>query len=438
MSDDLIDELRAFLEENWNADLTVGQWWEKLGSAGWCAPMLPTEAYGRGLTPSDANRVRRAISEFGALGAPGGLGLLLAAPTIAKHGTPEQIEQYVRPIVTGQQAWCQLFSEPQAGSDLAGIQTKADADGEEFIVNGQKVWTSGGQIASLGMLMARTNSDVPKHQGITWFAFEMQQDGVDVRPLREMTGHALFNEVFITDARVGVDAVVGGLNNGWAVANSTLAFERAGLGAGGGGAEGGALPGAIAGQLDQSAGSFARPAKTKAKRADKVPGGTSAIEATASGVKLYVDLARSTGAIDRPTVRQALVRLHTLHELGRIGGLRFKSTRAGGGDIPGFANMSKLMMSEIVRQSRDVGLSILGPAGTLHAYAADGRAAIVEATGQPMLPLVTEAALFAQGPPIYGGTDQIQKNIIGERVLGLPKEPNQDKVTAFKDLPKNA
>ena len=203
---------------------------------------------------SDAVLVQQEIAKFGALGAPAGLGLLLAAPTIATHGTQEQIDLYVRDIVTGQKAWCQLFSEPQAGSDLAGLQTRAVKDGDEWIVNGQKVWTSGGQYADLGMLLARTDPDVPKHQGISYFAFDMLQDGVDVRPLKEMTGHALFNEVFLTDARVADSALIGGLNNGWAAANTTLMNERAGLGSGGGNAAGGGLaqPGTVMGMLVQA------------------------------------------------------------------------------------------------------------------------------------------------------------------------------------------
>ena len=165
------------------------------------------------------------------------------------------------PIVTGQQAWCQLFSEPGAGSDLAGLGARAVKDGDEWIVNGQKVWTSGGHIADMGMLIARTDPDVPKHQGITWFAFDMHQGAsVDVRPLREMTGRALFNEVFLSDARVGDDAIIGGTNNGWAVANTTLMFERAGLGAGGHSAAALATPGTVAGDLDKRVGDFARSA----------------------------------------------------------------------------------------------------------------------------------------------------------------------------------
>src|SRR5207253_3247820 len=226
----------------------------RLGTAGWAAPTWPAEWYGKGLSREEGVRVQRTIGEFGALGAPGGLGLLLAGPTIVTHGTDEQRERYLRDIVTGRKAWCQLFSEPGAGSDLAGLQTRAVQDGEEWIVNGQKVWTSGGQVADLGMLIARTDPDVPKHQGVTYFALDMHQEGVDVRPLREMTGRSLFNEVFLTDARVGDDAIIGGLNKGWAVANTTLAFERAGLGAGGGSAgTGPAPPGTVAGDLDRRA-----------------------------------------------------------------------------------------------------------------------------------------------------------------------------------------
>ena len=138
----IVDEIKSWLEENWDPELTVAEWWERLGLAGWSAPTLPVGSYGKGLSRGDAVLVQQAIADHGALGAPGGLGLLLAAPTIAMHGTPEQIEDYVRPIVTGQRAWCQLFSEPGAGSDLAGLQCKAEQDGEEWIVNGQKVWTS--------------------------------------------------------------------------------------------------------------------------------------------------------------------------------------------------------------------------------------------------------------------------------------------------------
>ena len=209
-------------------------------------------AYGKGLSRNDAVAVQQTIANFGALSAPTGIGMLLAGPTIAVHGSPDQIERYIRDVVTGQRAWCQLFSEPGAGSDLAGLQTKAIRDGDEWIVNGQKVWTSGAHVADMAILVARSNPDAPKHQGITYFAFDMHQPGVEVRPLREMTGRALFNEVFLTDARVEHAAVIGDVNNGWAVANTTLMFERAGLGPGGGQTGPTAIAGTVAGDLESA------------------------------------------------------------------------------------------------------------------------------------------------------------------------------------------
>jgi alkylation response protein AidB-like acyl-CoA dehydrogenase len=426
-----IDELRAWLEENWDPELTVGQWWERLGLAGWAAPTLPATAFGRGLARSTAVRVSQEIAEFGALGAPAGLGLLLAAPTIADHGTQEQIDLYVRDIVTGQKAWCQLFSEPGAGSDLAGLTSKAMQDGDEWIVNGQKVWTSGGQYADLGMLLARTAPDVPKHQGITWFAIDMHQPGMDIRPLKEMTGHAMFNEVFMSDARVADAAIIGGKNNGWAVANSTLMHERAGLGAGGGGGGGfGAIPGTVAQHLERRAGDFvAARAEGRPKRREG---------ARASTAQLLIGMAQNNGRITDPIIRQGLAKLHTLGEIGRYNAERVKAAKAAGREIPGMGNIAKLSMSDIVRTQRDLGLQIVGPYGTLHAYDDESKKLLDAATGNPFLAAVTTTALYAQAPPIYGGTDQIQRNIIGERVLGLPKEPNNDKTMPFSELPKNA
>jgi alkylation response protein AidB-like acyl-CoA dehydrogenase len=423
-TDALRDELRAWLSENWDPDLTVAQWWERLGLSGWAAPMLPTHAYGKGLTRNDAVLVANEIGDFGALGAPTGLGMLLAAPTITTHGTAEQVERYVRDVVTGQRAWCQLFSEPGAGSDLARVER----DGDEWVINGQKVWTSGGQVADLGMLIARTNPDAPKHQGISYFAFDMHQPGVDVRPLREMTGRALFNEVFLTDARVAADAVIGDVNNGWAVANTTLMFERAGLSSGGGHAGATATPGTVVGDLHRRAGDFVS-GRIRRNAANGAQFG--------AGAGLLIDLAKRNGMAADATVRQDLVRLHTINELGRFNNLRVKAAREAGRDIPGMPNIGKLSMSNLVRLQRDLGLRIAGAAGMLHSYDDGGREAIAEATGNPLLGVVTELALFAQAPPIYGGTDQVQKNIIGERVLGLPKEPGIDATTPFSKLPKN-
>ncbi len=437
-TEEVVDELRTWLEENWDPDLSVREWWQRLGLAGWSAPGLPVGAYGRGLSRNDSVRVQTEIAEFGALGAPGGLGLLLAAPTIATHGSQEQIDLHVRGIVTGEAAWCQLFSEPGAGSDLAGLTCKAELDGDEWTVNGQKVWTSLGHIADMGMLIARTDVEVPKHQGITWFAIDMHQPGVEVRPLVEMTGHAMFNEVFLTDARVPDSFVIGGRNNGWAVTNTTLMHERSGLGAGGGSAASAmALPGTVAGHLDRRCGDFVTAPDKAAKSKGSGRKGGPALGG--GNAKLLADLARGNGTNTDPHIRQDLVRLHTMAEIARFNNLRAKAARQAGRDIPGMANLAKLAMSDMTRLGRDLSLRIMGPASMLHSYkGGDEAAAITEAVGNPFLPMVTGMALWAQAPPIYGGTDQIQRNIISERVLGLPKEPNNDKTARFADLPRNA
>jgi alkylation response protein AidB-like acyl-CoA dehydrogenase len=431
---DLLDELRAWLDENWDPDLTVAQWWERLGLAGWSAPAFPSNAYGRDVSRSDAVRITQEIASYGALGAPGGLGLLLAGPTIATCGTPEQIDRYVRDIVVGQKAWCQLFSEPGAGSDLAGLTSKAVEDGDGWIVNGQKVWTSMGHEADLGMLLARTNPDAPKHAGITWFVCNMHQPGIEVRPLREMTGNAMFNEVFLSDVRVDADAAIGEVNDGWRVANATLAFERAGLGTGGTSGLTPVVPGTVAGNLDKRVGDLAPP-KSKSKQAS---GGSPAPRKAPSAAGMLIGFAKKHGKSEDPTVRQRLVELHTLGEIGRLNAERVKAAKAVGKEIPGMGNIGKLSMSSVMRLQRDLGLEIAGAQGMLHGYDEEQAAAVQAVVQDPVLPAVTTMSLYAQAPPIYGGTDQIQRNIIGERILGLPKEPGSTSKVPFSELPKNA
>src|SRR5918995_2050075 len=369
---DVVAEVKTWLADNWDPELTVADWWERLGTSGWAVPTWPSAWFGKDLSRDDGNRVQEAIADFGALPAPGGLGLMLT---------------------------------------------------------GQKVWTSGGHVADLGMLIARTDPDQPKHAGITYFVIDMRQPGVEVRPLREMTGRALFNEVFLSEARVRDDAMIGGLNNGWKVANTTLMFERTSLGAGGGSAGASlATAGTVAGDLDRRAGDFVSSGGRK--------GGGGATLFGASS-KSLTRLAKANGKAAEPAIRQKLMELHTFSELARFNNLRLKAAKAAGHDIPGLPNIAKLTMSHIVRQSRDLGLEIAGGYGMLHGYDTEQRKSLDEATGMPFLSGITEMALFAQGPPIYGGTDQVQRNIIGERVLGLPKEPGLDKNTPFKELPKN-
>jgi alkylation response protein AidB-like acyl-CoA dehydrogenase len=406
-------ELKAWLADAWDPDLTVAEWWARLADGPWAVPMWPEEWHGRGFPGDLARVVSEELRSAGAIGPPAGLGVLLAGPTIYTHGTDAQKQRYLRPIVDGQEGWCQLFSEPGAGSDLASLQTRAVRDGDEWVLTGQKVWTSGGQTADLGMLLARTDPDLPKHQGITYFAFPMDQSGVEVRPLREMTGRALFSEVFFDEARVSDDAIIGGLNDGWKVANTTLAFERAGLGGGGSGAGGGAFPGKKGRVLEVRAGDLVAGVGRGRAVQPSVFGGS---------YTMLQGIAEKLGHSGDLTVRQRLAELYTLNELGRMTSLRAKAARASGRAIGGEGNLAKLLMSRIIRIARDLGPALLGPEAMLTGD---------ETTGGGV---VQEMTLFSPAPSIYGGTDEIQKNIIGERVLGLPKEPGPPKETPFREL----
>ena len=420
---DLVLELRAWLEDNWNPDLTVAEWWEALGRSGWAAPTWPVDWLGRGLSRQDATTVSREIVEYGALGPPGRLELMLAGPTILRHGSDEQKKRYLPDIVTGQRAWCQLFSEPGAGSDLAGVTTRATRRGEHWVVNGQKVWTSGGRTADLGMLVARTDVDVPKHQGITYFALNMHQEGVSPRALREMTGEALFSEVFLTDAVASDDSIVGSVNGGWEVTLTTLALERTSLGAGGESTGATApKPGSRSEDLGRRAGDF-------------VPKRDRAIDQRSSrrGLeRLVIDAATASEAREDPVTRQEISGIYTLSEAGRHLARRQRNLRSSGGELPGAGNVAKLLTSQAVRRTRDVGLSILGASGMLHDYPDD-----LPARPARVHDKLVSFAIFSPAPSIYGGTDEIQKNILAERVLGLPPDPSDTRAVPFRELPKN-
>jgi alkylation response protein AidB-like acyl-CoA dehydrogenase len=403
-------DVEAWLDEHWDPEQTVAEWWRALAEARLSNPMLP-EPWGRGWGRSEATTLASAMERRGALGPPSGLGMMLALPTLLAHGSAELIERFVPRILDGQDGWCQLFSEPGAGSDLAGLQTSAVLDGDEWIVNGQKVWTSGGQYADYGILIARTSPDAPKHRGITYFAFPMLQPGVDVRPLREMTGYALFNEVFLDDARVPAANRVGDVDDGWRVANTTLMVERSSIGGESVAARSAAVPGSVAEHLGRPAGSFA----------DERP----MINAAMVGpdrVTSLRSLAEERGLHRDPVIRQALARLHSLTEINAWHIGRMKSGNAATG---GEGNLAKLRNSEMLRMARDLGCAILGTGATLVGPDAPSGGDIQELT------------LMSPAPAIYGGTDQVQRNIIGERVLGLPKEPGPPSDTPFRELLRN-
>jgi alkylation response protein AidB-like acyl-CoA dehydrogenase len=415
MSELTVDEVRAqvdaWVDANWDPTITVREWWKRLAGAGYAAPMLPVAVGGLGYSRDLMAAVNAVLSKRGCVGPPMGIGLGLAAPTIAVHGTADQKATLIPRILDGSDGWCQLFSEPNSGSDLAGLQCRAELDGDEYVVTGQKVWTTSGQHADKAILMARTNFDLPKHQGITYFAFDMHQPGVEVRPLREMTGHAMFNEVFLTEARVPASAIIGGLNNGWAVANTTLTFERASIGSGGGGSFGVAIAGTVAGHLDRPVGEFIHERPSTA--AGAVGPGT---------VRQFIAIARQHGRIDEPVVRQQLAELYILTEVNKLNVARARS----GQHLTGVeGNLAKMLMTHTLRRARDIGSGLLGAQGALWGPQAE--------TGG----LVQEMTVYSPGPSIYGGTDQIQRNIAAERGLGLPKEPGDFRTTAFKDLTKN-
>ena len=398
----LAGEVTAWLDAHWDPDLPVEDWWRLVGRAGWTAPHLPVEQGGRGLSRRDATRVRSLFASYGALRPPGGLGLLMAGPTILTHGTPEQIERHVPPILEGRLAWCQLFSEPGAGSDLAGLTTKAERDGDHWIITGQKVWSSQALESDYGMLLARTDPDAVKHAGISWFAFELDQPGVTIRPLTEMTGDAVFNEVFL-DGAVCADAdLIGGQGNGWAVTQTTLFFERSGIGAGGGHA-GFPKPGPKGGALGRSAGDAA---------GDEPPGGNIIIS-----LPDLITLVRRTGRDTDANIRQKLARLATYTDIGGWNAQRGKAEGGGGAVV----TIGKLVQTKIMKLSSEIALDILGADGML--TGADG----------PDGGRYAHAFVFAPASSIYGGTDEIQRNIVAERSLGLPKEVPPDKGVPFAE-----
>jgi len=395
-----------WLEANWDADLTVEVWWQRLADAGLTHPMLPAP-WGRGWSAPQVTQLVDAMVGRGALGPPTGLGLVLAAPTLLVHASDDLRDRLVPCILNGQDGWCQLFSEPGAGSDLAGLQTRAERDGDEWVISGQKVWTSLGQWADYGMLLARTDPRAPKHQGITYFALPMRQAGVEVRPLREMTGRSMFNEVFLDEVRVPHDHVVGEVGGGWAVANTTLMVERGGAGGGHVAAPCAAVPGSVAGHLDRPAGEFAG----QAGPAHEGVVGSDEVES-------LIALAREFGAAADASIRQDLARLHSMVEIAawHMGGMVERGPANGDG------NLAKLRNSDIVRLARDVGARILGAHATL------------VGTNTASAGAVQDLIMMSPAPSIYGGSDQVQRNIIGERVLGLPKEPGPSKDTPFCDL----
>ena len=349
---------------------------------------------GLGVRPELARHVERRLREAGA--APTDPRLFfkdLAGPTIVTHGSEELKARFLRPMFTGEERWCQLFSEPGAGSDFAGLGTRAVRDGDEWVVNGQKVWNTLAHIADFAMLVTRTDPDVPKHRGLTYFALDMTSPGVDVRPLRQITGEAEFNEVYLTDVRIPDAHRIGEVGEGWRASMTTLMNERTAIGGGSGG-------GRQSGPIGETIGIWSRLAPE----------------------------ART------PARRDRLMALWVRAETLRLTNARAAATRRGGNPGPE-GSIAKLVHAELNKAIAELNIDLLGPAGLVGYDYTFRRTDDLDVDGSGMDP--RKAFLRTRANSIEGGTSEIMRNILGEQVLGLPGEPRVDKDIPWIEVPRS-
>lgn len=412
--DDLASEVQTWVDANWDTSITVREWWRRLADAGYAYPRWPAGLGGFEASRHDAMLIAAVLTRNEVIGPPvGAMAATLAAPTLLEHADWAQRAELVRTIATGEASWCQLFSEPGSGSDLAGVGTRAVRDGHEWVVTGQKVWNSMADSADMGMLLARTDVDVPKHAGMTYFAVEMRQPGIEVRPLRQMNGVANFCEVFLTEARVRADRVIGEVGDGWRVAQTTLFHERNSV-------AGGAVAGLMAarsgtaGDLDRTVGEVLERAHAR------VSTRPSPIRSGAVPARLMVELAQAHGVACDPLLRQELARYVSQV---RVNGWTMRRSGVAGGRLTGAdGSLAKLATARICQQSRDLSSRIAGASAML--------------TGAPS-PLGGDLQLVnlaSPGSRLGGGTDEIQLNVLGEKGLGLPREPSADRDVPYRDL----
>ncbi|MCU1397840.1 MAG: acyl-CoA dehydrogenase [Acidimicrobiales bacterium] len=352
-------------------------WQATLFEHGWAGITWPTEHGGRGGSSVQQMIFNQELAKFDIPQSVFAQGIGMAGPTLIHHGTPEQQARYLPPMLRGDELWCQLFSEPGAGSDLAALSTKAELDGEEYVVNGQKVWTSSAHYSDWGILLARTNPDVPKHQGITYFLVDMRTPGIDVRPLRQITGAAHFNEVFLTDVRIPKENVVGEVNRGWGVTMTTLTNERTLIG-----------------------GSVSNPVEDLLRLADRFGGRTD------------------------PNRRQDLAATYIRMQLLTFLGWRVQSAVSKGKQPGPESSVLKLAYTRQLSAIGDLGLAIAGASGML------------SDADDPDVFAWTQTFLGQWASRIGGGTDEVQRNIVAERVLGLPGDIRVDKDVPFRSIPR--
>ncbi|MGI9053539.1 MAG: acyl-CoA dehydrogenase family protein [Ilumatobacteraceae bacterium] len=375
---EMSDADRAAFNAGWPAELYGG---------GWICATWPKEYGGKGLSTMESVVLAEEFAKVKAPMRADFFGDTLVGPTILQWGSEEQKQEFLPKILRGEMRWCQGFSEPNSGSDLASLKTSAVLDGEEWVINGQKVWTTGGHHADYCFLLTRTDPEASKHKGISYLLVPMRQDGIEVRGITQPDGTAEFCEVFFTDALCPKDNVVGGVNNGWEVANATLAFERG-----------------------QSA--------------------TTGYRRFEDEYRLLVAEAGARGVLDDPLVRQRLMAYYTRIQILRINGLRSLSATVADAKDMGVIALgatNKMFWSEMHQRAMELAVDIFGADGLLIDSGPDtgswpGALRDKRREGYPVSPMMS-SFFFSRSETIWGGTSQIQRNIVGERVLGLPKEP---------------
>ena len=387
-----LDQLVSFAK---NED-SLTEVWGKQFDLGLAWVHFPEEAGGLGFDPKYQLLINETLRKEGISyqnRVANILGIGMGAPTIVEYGTPEQIKKYLRPMFTAEEIWCQMFSEPGSGSDLASLSTKAVDDGDGYIVNGQKVWTTLGHLAKYGLLVTRTDPEVPKHRGLTFFIVDMESEGVEVRPLRQITGEAEFNEIYFTDVKIPKENMLGELGDGWRVSLTVLMNERV----------------AIGGNVRE--------------RGSGAPGHL---------IQLWKER-----QLEDPVIKDRLIQLWIEQESVRLTNMRATELREKGTPGPE-GSTSKLYEAEINKASYEFGMELLGNDGLLFPRG-------YELT-QPDLNFDNETFGFTDTQSLFlrsransieGGTSEIMRNIIAERVLGLPSEPKLDKDKAWKDIPRS-
>jgi alkylation response protein AidB-like acyl-CoA dehydrogenase len=381
------------------ADLDYDAWCKLLGESGYATPTWPSE-YGAGLSlaPGQAKHVNEVLNHYKVARPFNIIGIGMGGPTVIQWGTEEQKQRLLRPLATNEEIWCQLFSEPGAGSDVAGLSTRAERDGDEWVVNGQKVWTTLAHMSRWGMLIARTNPDVPKHAGLTYFVLDMQAPGVEVRPLVQITGDAEFNEVFMEGVRIPDAMRVGPEGDGWRVAITTLMNERVAL-SGAGSLSGDAVGGSAIDKL----------------------------------------IARHHPVVD-PLHRQQLAQLYIDGRLIKLNNQRAADKRKRGAEAGPEGSITKLMQAEYNQRLQKLAIDLEG-AGCLawdgKPLGNDGALGFLSDVAEDRRDIV-RGFLRAQANTIEGGTSNVMRNILGERVLGLPKEPDNSRDLPWKDVPRSA